>query len=196
VSENPSASLPASGDNAVLASRYISALFALAEANGGVDAIVADMQNLRNLWNESPEWRFIATDPRLNQESVDAAAKQVGQIAGVSALTANFLSIVAQHRRLNLLPLLIEKFIDEVGSRRGEFRADVRTARPLTDVQRDKLTQLLASATGGRIRLAVTEDPSIIGGLTVKIGSQFVDASVKTKLDHMERTLRGTNAAA
>jgi F-type H+-transporting ATPase subunit delta len=196
VSEISTASLPISGDNALLASRYISALFALAEQDGVVDTVVADMLNLRRLWQDSPEWRFIATDSRLNLDSIRAAAEQVAQLAGVSTLTSNFLSVIAQNRRLNLLPLLIESFIDEVGTRRGEFRADVRSARPLTDEQREKLATLLAVAAGGKVRLSVVEDASIIGGITVKIGSQLIDASVKTKLDLMERTLKETSVAA
>ena len=124
------------------------------------------------------------------------AAKQVAGIAEVCKITANFLLVIAQNRRLNLLPMLVEHFMDEVSKRRGEYRADIRTARPLTDTQRDKLTALLSVAMGGQVRLEVVEDSSIIGGLTVKIGSQFVDASVKAKLDRMERVLRETNASA
>ncbi|MFA5041316.1 MAG: ATP synthase F1 subunit delta [Bdellovibrionales bacterium] len=196
MSEKTTALSPVSGDNAILASRYIDALFDLAEQDGKVDEVIADMKGLRNLWSESPEWRFIASDPRLNHEAVCSVAKQVAEIAGVSKITTNFLMVIAQNRRLNLLPMLIENFMEEVSTRRGEFRADVRTARPLTDAQRQKLANLLAAATGGQIRMEVIEDPSIIGGLTVKIGSQFVDASVKTKLDRLERTLRSSHATA
>ncbi len=196
VTEKTTASTPVSGENAILAGRYIDALFELAEEEGKVEAVIADMQNLRSLWGESPEWRFIATDPRLNHEAVCSVAKKIADIIGADKVTANFLMVIAQNRRLNLLPVLIESFMDEVSSRRGEYRADVRVARPLTEVQRQKLASLLTSATGGKIRLEVIEDPSIIGGLTVKIGSQLVDASVKTKLDRLERTLKGTTAAA
>jgi F-type H+-transporting ATPase subunit delta len=196
VSENTSASSPVSGDSAVLTERYINALFALAEQEGVLDTVVSDLHNLRTLWNESPEWRFIASDPRLNHESVVAVVKQVAEVAGINKMTANFLHIVAQNRRLGFLPLLINAFMDEVDARRGEFRADVRVAHPLTEEQRAKLAALLSAATGGQVNLAVTEDPSILGGLTIKIGSQFVDASIKTKLDRLERTLRASNATA
>ena len=196
MSELSAVVLPVAGDSAILAHRYVGALFALAEQKGAVDTIVSDMVNLRSLWNESSEWRFIASDPRLSAETVGKATEKVSSIAKFSKLTANFLSILAQNRRLSLLPLLIENFIEDVRTRRGEFRADVRIARPLSDDQREKLTSLLAAAVNGKIRLAVTEDASIIGGLTVKVGSKFIDASVKTKLDLLERTLKGANAAA
>lgn len=196
MTETSSASLPVAGENALLASRYVGALYGLAEQDGVVDELLADMFILRDLWKESAEWRFVATNPRFSNEFVCAAAEQVARIAEVEKLTANFLSVVAQNRRLKLIPLIVDYFIDEVSKRRGEYRADVRTARPLSDEQREKLASLLAKATGGKVRLVMAEDPSIIGGLTVKIGSKFVDASVKTKLDRLEHILRETSAAA
>ena len=192
MAENSTVSSPVSGDNAVLVERYISALFSLAEEEGDVDAIVSDMLNLRTLWNESPEWRFIASDPRLNCESVMEIVKKVAETAKVGKITTNFLLIAAQNRRLHLLPMLINGLMDEVADRRGEYRADVRVAHELTEEQRDKLKALLTAAMGGKINMAVVEDPSILGGLTVKVGSQFIDASIKTKLDRLERTLRAT----
>ena len=86
---------------------------------------------------------------------------------------------------------MVTFFLEEVAARRGEYQADVRTARPLSPAQRDALIAALGAVTGGKINLTVVEDPSILGGLTVKLGSQFIDASVKTKLEHLERSLRG-----
>lgn len=196
MSENPSTPLPVAGEKALLANRYSGALLALAEQDGVVDAIVEDMENLKTLWLESAEWRAVAQNSRFGVDMTSAAVEQVSRIAGFHKLTANLLSIVARNRRLSLLPFLIETFMAEVAKRRGEFLANVTTARPLSDAQREKLSLALAKATGGKIRLAVLEDPSLIAGLTVKIGSEFVDASVKTKLDLLERQLRGKRVAA
>lgn len=196
MSENPSTPFPVAGEKALLANRYSGALLALAEQDGVLDAIVKDMENLKKLWDESVEWRAIAQNSRLGVERTAAAVDAVSRIAGLHRLTANLLSTVARNRRLSLLPLLVETFMVEVGKRRGEFLANVMTARPLTDAQRERLSLALAKATGGKIRLRVFEDPSLIAGLTVKIGSEFVDASVKTKLDQMERQLRGKSVAA
>jgi len=196
VSETSHTALPRAGNSALLADRYVEALYALAEKNGAVDPVVADMVNLQKLWDESADWRNVATNPRLSKEVVCSSAEQVARIVGVHELTANFLSIVSRNRRLGLMPLFIERFIDEVGLHRGEYRADVTTAKPLTAVHRERLLAVLGKATGGKIRLIESEDPSMIGGVTVKIGSKFVDASVKTKLDRLEHTLRGKTAAA
>ena len=109
----------------------------------------------------------------------------------MSKLTSNFLSVVAQNRRLSLLPALIDGFLEEVAIRRGEYKVNVRTAQALSPLQRDNLIASLSKTMGGKIHMNVIEDPSILGGLTVKLGSQFIDASVKTKLEHLERSLRG-----
>ncbi|MDD4617129.1 MAG: ATP synthase F1 subunit delta [Alphaproteobacteria bacterium] len=196
MSEKPSASSPISGENALLANRYVGALLALSEEEKATNAVIDDMLNLREIWNECREWREVANNPRFTTEFIVAAAEQVAKIARTHKLTANFLTIVAQNRRLALLPNLIDMFMDEVSKARGEQRADVCSAHPLTNDQHARLTETLEKATGGKVRLIMTEDPSIIGGLTVKIGSKFVDASVKTKLDRLEHILKETNAAA
>ena len=196
MSETSHTALPRAGNSVLLADRYIEALYTLAAQNAVVDAVLGDMINLQKLWDESADWRDVATNPRLSREVVSVAAEQVARIVGVHKITANFMSVVAQNRRLSLLPLFIERFIDEVGMHRGEYRADVHTASPLSAAQRDRLLAILGKATGGKIRLVEADDPSLIGGLTVKIGSKFVDASVRTKLDRLEYTLRGKTAAA
>ena len=187
----PSSPIPVAGDRATLARRYVGALYNLAEQEGHIDAVATDMRSLKRLWNESAEWRFIAIDPRLDETQVRTATAQVAKLSGLSKLAANFLSLVAQNRRLSLLPALIEGFLEEVAVRRGEQRADVRSAQPLSPAQHEALLASLNEVAGGKVRLTVIEDASIIGGLTVKIGSQFIDASVKTKLDHLERSLKG-----
>lgn len=186
-----SIALPPSGDAALLAKRYIGALYALAEQAGVVDAVATDMRNLRRLWAESADWRMAATDPRFNGAQVAKAIEQIAPILALQKLTTTFLAAVAQNRRLALLPSLVEGFLDEVTARRGEFRADVRTARALTAAQSEALTASLTAVAGGKVHLKITEDASILGGLTIKLGSQFIDASVRTRLDHLERTLKG-----
>ncbi len=190
VSERVS-SLPIAGDHATLARRYVGSLYALADQDGLIDAISTDFRALRRLWDECAEWRFVASDPRLSNEAVQQAVNQVAKISGLNALTHNFILVVAQNRRLSLLPSFIEGFLEEVAIRRGEYRVEVRSARALSPAQRETLSASLNAVMGGKINMNLVEDPTILGGLTVKLGSQFIDASIKTKLDHLERTLKG-----
>lgn len=186
---------PIAGEKADLARRYASALYELAEKEGVLDAVLADFQGLRRLWAESAEWRMIACDPRLKPDSILAATREVVKIAAPGKLVGHFLMIVAQNRRLSALPAMIETFIHDVAERRGEYSADVRAAHALTQAQAEKLTAALAALTGGKITLAVSEDAALLGGLTVQIGSKFIDASVKARLDRLERQLKSGVAA-
>jgi F-type H+-transporting ATPase subunit delta len=184
-----------SGEQATLARRYVDALYDLAEQQGQIDSVVSDLRGLRRIWNESDDWRSASVDPRLPNEALSAIAAQIARICELSPLTTKFMAVVAQHRRMSILPALIMGFLDLVATRRGEFRADIRTAAPLTPAQRDQLIVSLNAAAGGKVHLTVTEDKSLIGGMTVKLGSQFIDASVKTRLDHLERNLLAGAAA-
>ena len=190
-----SAAPPVVGDHAVLATRYVGALYALAEQEDIVDAVATDLRNLRRLWIESAEWRFIATDPRLSTEAVTGATAKVVKLADVTPLTSKLLSTLAQNGRLRVLPHLVDGFLSEVATRRGEHHADIRTAQALTPAQRDSLLASLAAILGGKVNMSIVEDPSILGGLTVKLGSKFIDASVKTKIDRLERILKSSVAA-
>jgi F-type H+-transporting ATPase subunit delta len=184
-------SIPLAGEEAILARRYVGALYDLAEQEKTVDAVATEIRGLRRLWDESAEWRFVATDPRLDAAQLRKAAEEVVSQTGMGKLTGNFLSVVAQNRRLFLLPAIIEGFLALVATRRGESQADVRTAHALTAAQKEALASSLQQVIGGKVNLTIVEDASLIGGLTVKMGSQFIDASVKTKLDQLERTLKG-----
>ncbi|MDE2029518.1 MAG: ATP synthase F1 subunit delta [Alphaproteobacteria bacterium] len=184
------AGLAASG-HAILARRYADALYALAAQDNAIDAVAADLKKLDLLWNQSPEWRHLAADPRLTHPVIIEAAAQVSKSCGLGKLAASFLGVAARRRRLSVLPAIIAAFLDKVAQARGEHRAEVRAARPLSAAQTEKLTAALTAATGGKIHLAVTEDASILGGLTVKLGSQLIDASVRTRLDLLERQLKG-----
>lgn len=188
-------SAPFSGDLAILAGRYATALYALADQDKVVDAVTLEMRALRRLWDECAEWRMVAVDPRLTQTESDRLVSVVVKSCGLGSLSTNFVLLVGKNRRLAALPAMIDRFLADVASRRGEHHADVRTAKALTSAQRDALVASLAAATGGKVHLSVVEDASILGGLTVKIGSQFIDASVKTKLDRLERSLIAGTAA-
>jgi F-type H+-transporting ATPase subunit delta len=177
------------GDQATLARRYADALYALAAQVDAVDAVAADLRGLRRIWAESAEWRFIATDPRLGHAELAAAVAQVATLCDLGDLSSKFLSVVAQNRRLDNLPGIIKTFLEQVAAKRGEFRAEVRSATPLNAAQSAALAASLNAIAGGKVHLAVTEDASLIGGLTVKIGPKFIDASVKTRLDTLERSL-------
>jgi F-type H+-transporting ATPase subunit delta len=184
-----------SGNPAVLAGRYADALYALADEQKEIDAVAADMRTLTVLQRESAEFRHLAHNPRLTRNELTKIAKQVASAAKLAAITSNFLALLAHNRRLALLPTIANRYLAELARRRGEFTAEVRTARPLSHAQEEQLASSLRSLAGGKVHLTVREDRTLLGGLTVKLGSRLIDASVRGKLERLARTLQSQSAA-
>ncbi len=178
------------GDAAVLARRYGGALYDLAEEQKQLDAVAADLRALRNLQDESAEFRIVANHPRLTRAQLVQAMQQVSAAAKFNNLTGKFLTLVAQNRRLPELGGMIDGFLARLAAERGEHTADVRTAKPLSAAQQEQLAAKLRELAGGKVHLSVREDASLLGGITVKLGSRLIDASVKSKLARLERQLK------
>jgi len=173
-----------------MAGRYATALFELAENAGAVDAVKADLDGLSALLAESPDLARLVKSPVFTaEEQLKAMSAVLGQ-AGITGLAANFVKLVAQNRRLFALPKMISEFSALVAARRGETSAEVTVAAPLSDDHYATLKAALAAQTGKDVHLDVTVDPSILGGLVVKLGSRMVDASLKTKLNSIRHAMK------
>jgi F-type H+-transporting ATPase subunit delta len=110
---------------------------------------------------------------------------------GLDPLTANFVGVLAQNRRLPQLPNVIRNFNLLAARHRGEITAEVTSARPLDDNQVDQIKQHLRSRMGRDISVELAIDPAILGGLVVKIGSQMIDSSIRTKLNTLAHAMKG-----
>lgn len=184
------------GESAVLARRYASAFYQLAEEQKALDAAAADLRLLKSIAQENNEFHHIAFNPRLTRAQLVKAAQKITATAKLNPLTGNFLGLIAQKRRLKLLGAMIDSFLNELAMRRGEFTAEVRAAHKLTPAQQEELASQLRALAGGKVHLIVNEDKSLLGGLTVKMGSRLIDASVKSKLARLERQLKSRMEAA
>jgi F-type H+-transporting ATPase subunit delta len=184
------------GHAAVLARRYVGALYEMAESKKELDVVVDDMRTLRTLIKGHVEFKHLSRNPRLTRPQIVAMTKEVAKVTKIGATATLFLMLLAQNRRLALLDDMIALFLFEVRKRRGEKTAEVASAHPLTQEQKDALASGLVKAMGGKVSVAASEDASLLGGFTVKIGSTLVDASLKGKLAQIERYLKSENNAA
>jgi len=173
-----------------MAGRYATALFELAEEAGSIDAVKADLDTLARLYAESADFARLVKSPVFSADEQVKAVVAILQAVGISGLAANFVKLVAQNRRLFALPAMGSAFTALVAARRGEMTAQVTTAEPLSDTHIAALKQALAEQTGKDVSLDVTVDPSILGGLIVKLGSRMVDASLKTKLNSIRHAMK------
>src|SRR4051812_22207103 len=110
--------------------------------------------------------------------------------AGISGIAANFLKVLTANRRLFAVTDVIRAFRALVAKFRGEATADVTVAEQLNDRNLDALKTALKSVTGKDVALNVKVDPSIIGGLVVKLGSRMVDSSLRTKLNSIKNAMK------
>jgi F-type H+-transporting ATPase subunit delta len=174
-----------------LAARYAVALFDLADERKTLDAVAGDLRGLRGLLRDSKDLSRLIKSPVLSRGALGKAIAAVAEAAGLSPLTRNFLGLLAQNRRLFALPDMIERFLARLAERRGEVTARVVAAQPLTPEQQAAVDEQLRKAVGRKVAIDVEVDPSLLGGLVVRLGSRMVDASLKNKLYRLQLQMKG-----
>jgi F-type H+-transporting ATPase subunit delta len=173
-----------------VAERYASSLFELALSENAVEQVTADLDRFQAMLDESEDLRRFIASPVFSSEDQMKAIIALSAKAGISGYFANFLKVVAKHRRLFALPGMIRAFRIIAAEQRGEITAEVTSAHALTQAQEDELKAALKSVTGKNVTAAVTVDPSILGGLIVKVGSRQIDTSLRTKLSTLKLALK------
>jgi len=173
-----------------VAERYASSLFELAREAGSIDAVSADLDRFQALMDDSEDLRRLVRSPVFSAIEQRGAVAAVADRAGISGTVANFLKVVAGNRRLFALPGMIRAFRMIAAEHRGEVTADVTSAHALSAEQENELKSALKGVTGKDVTIAVTVDPSILGGLIVKIGSRQIDTSLRTKLSTLKLALK------
>lgn len=175
----------------VIAERYATALFELAENQGALDQVAGDIKTLKSMIRESADLNRLLDSPVLTRSEQGKAVKALADAAEFGGLTANFLGLVAQNRRLFALPGILEAFLKRLAAHRGEISAQVASAVPLSQAQLDSLVSSLKSTFGGGVAVEASVDPELLGGLVVKVGSRMVDSSLRTKLQHLKLAMKG-----
>ncbi len=174
-----------------MAGRYARALFELALDNKAVDAVRADLDRFDAMLADSPDLLRLVRSPAFGAEEQTRALTAVIDKAGIGGLARNFLLLIAKNRRLFAVQDIIRGFRTLVANWKGEVRAEVTVAEPLSESHLDALKAALKSVTSGKtIDLNVKVDPAIIGGLTVKVGSRMVDSSLRTKLNAIKFAMK------
>jgi F-type H+-transporting ATPase subunit delta len=170
--------------------RYATALFELARDEKSVDAVKADLDRFDALIGDSADLRRLVRSPVFSADTQLKALIAVLDKAGITGIAANFLKVLTRNRRLFAITDVIRAFRALVAKFKGEASADVTVAERLSDRNLDALKTALKSVTGKDVALNVKVDPSIIGGLVVKLGSRMVDSSLRTKLNSIKHAMK------
>ena len=174
-----------------VADRYAAALYAYASEQNALDAVVSEMEGLHRLIDASADFRRLLESPLIDIAQSRRAALAVLEAEGVGRIVRDFVGVVANNRRLRVLPTIVGAFAALVAQKRGVVTADVTTAHPLTDVQRQSLRARLIEAGYGNVNMNEHVDPTLLGGLVVKIGARLYDTSLKSRLQRLQYAMKG-----
>ena len=175
-----------------VAARYANALFDLAVEEKAVPATEKSLSALQGMIAESPEFQRLLNSPIFKSEDQMAAIDALSMKAGVSGIAVNFTKLMCQNRRLPVLGQAIAGFQALVADAKGEMVAEVTSSEKLTAVQLKDLSAALKARVGKDVALTTKIDSSILGGLIVKIGTTMIDNSLKTKLQNLKVSMKGT----
>ena len=181
------------GENGIvsgMAGRYATALFELALESKAVDQVQSDLKAFDALIAGSPDLARLVRSPVFSTEDQGRALTAILDKAGVKGIAANFLRVITANRRLFAVSEIIRGFNAMVARHKGEVTAEVTVADTLSDARMDEIRAALKQVTGKDVQIDVTVDPSIIGGLKVKVGSRMVDASLRTKLNSIKFAMK------
>jgi F-type H+-transporting ATPase subunit delta len=174
-----------------VAGRYASALFSLALDNRQTDAVADSLAKFDALIAESPDLERLVRSPVFSAADQLKALDAILADANIGGVAANFIRLVTSKRRLFFIREMIADYRKLNDAHRGVTHAEVTSATALTDTHIAELKDSLRAASGGReVDLDTKIDPSIIGGLIVKLGSRMVDGSLKTKLNAIRLAMK------
>jgi F-type H+-transporting ATPase subunit delta len=173
-----------------VAGRYASALFDLAREQRAMDAVATDLDRFDALLRESPDLRRLVKSPVFTSDEQERAVTAILDKTGIGGFAGNFIRLVAANRRLFALPDMIRAYRTLVADAKGIVRAQVMLAEQPSDRVVSDIKSALRDVAKAEIDLDIRIDPSLIGGLVVKMGSRMVDASLRTKLNSIRLAMK------
>ena len=176
--------------------RYAKAFIELSDDQKKQKQITTDMADLVAMVAESADLQNLCSNRKLSIADQQAVIAILSKKAKFDSLTVNFLNVIAENKRFDLLPEITAQVQDMIAERNGELSAEVTSASTLAKTQVKKIEDALAKSFGSKVTLVQKEEPEIIGGLIVKVGSTMIDNSVRTKLQRLQRAMKQQSATS
>jgi len=171
------------------AERYSLALFELSEENNLLSQIEDQSLSILNLIDQSEDFSNLIKDPTTSQEDLMKVINTISENNKFESLFKNFLSFLIQKRRFFFIERILKSFIEICSRKRGELKAELKSAKELSNEEIAKITEDLTKNFTSKIKLNYKHDESLIGGLVVQVGSIMVDTSIKNKLQQIENRM-------
>lgn len=173
-----------------VAERYARSLFELAQSEGTIGKVEDDLGRIEAMIKGSADLARLVSSPVFTPADQLNAISAIVDRAGIKGLVGNFVRVVAQNRRLFVIPDMIRAYRRIAADARGETAAEVISAHALTAAQQNELKATLKGVAGKDVTINVTVDPSLLGGMIVRMGSRQIDTSLKTKLSSLKLALK------
>ena len=171
------------------AERYSLALFELSEENNLLKKIEEQSLSMLNLINQSRDFFNLIKDPTISQDDLSKVINTLAENNKFDDLFKNFLNFLIQKRRFFFIERILKSFIEICSRKRGELKAELKSAKQLSNEEIAKITEELTKNFSSKIKLNYKHDESLIGGLVVQVGSTMVDTSIKNKLQQIENRM-------
>ena len=171
------------------AERYSLALFELSEENNLLSQIEDQSSSILKLIDQSEDFSNLIKDPTTSQENLLKVIDIISENNKFESLFKNFLSFLIQKRRFFFIERILKSFIEICSRKRGELKAELKSAKELSNEEITKITEELTKNFSSKIKLNYKHDESLIGGLVVQVGSTMVDTSIKNKLQQIENRM-------
>ena len=176
--------------SAGIAARYATAVFELAMEEDDLAELESDVEALGAALADSADLRTMISSPILSRDDQGRAIAAVAEAMGLTLTMRQALGLMAERRRLFVLPQMVHALRARIAEQKGEMTADVTTAAPLGEAQAARLAELLSQRTGKTVRLNAAVDESLIGGLVVKVGSKMIDTSIRSRLAALQNAMK------
>ena len=168
------------------ANRYSLALYELASESNSLIKIEENSQAILKLISSSRDFSNLIKDPTLNRDILNQVIEKISDNFSLEVLFKNFLSFLISKRRFFYVEQILKSFNEICSEKRGELKAEIKSAKNLTQDEINSITEELSNNFKSEIKLNYTHDQSLIGGLVVQIGSTMIDTSIKKKLQQLE----------
>jgi F-type H+-transporting ATPase subunit delta len=173
-----------------VAGRYATALFELAREAGTLDSVQTSLAQFKAALDASGDLRQLVKSAVFSAADQVRALNAVFVVMELDSTAQNLLLLLAKNRRLSLTENVMKGFNALLASMRGEISAHVVSAQPLTDEQIEALAETLHTHLGKTPKIEANVDPSLLGGLVVKVGSRMIDSSLKTQLNSLKLLMK------
>jgi F-type H+-transporting ATPase subunit delta len=173
-----------------IAARYATAVFGFAKDSSDLKNLESNVEDLAAALDASAELRDLISSPMYSRDDQANVISAVATKMKLMPIVSNTLALMASKRRLFVLPALIAQLRGLIAEEKGEVTAEVISAKAMTKTQTDKLAKAIKSRIGKDVKIDATVDESLIGGLVVKVGSQMIDTSIRSKLSSLSNVMK------